>query len=188
MKSSKVLFVDIDDTMVYWSAPYLDWYLRTNFEQGKTVDTRDFKTAFSRDNYLPYNCSTEFLKRDTITPVFEFVKECFKANDITVVFTSACGVEAKDNQVQVITNLFDPETYTYGIHICNSSAEKVEMINKVLTSQRIVGMLLDDKRSTNSAVTCYATDSKDINHLRHMAHILWRVKADDKKTIKNRRN
>ena len=186
MKASKVLFVDVDDTLMYWSAPYLNWFCRKNFESGKSFNTHDVKAIFDRSNYLPYNCSTEFLNRDKITPVYEFVKECLESDDIAVIFTSACGIEAKDNQAKVLMNLFDPEKYQYGIHICDSSSEKIEMINNLLTSQRIIAILLDDKLSTNSAVKCYATDSKDINHLRHMAHFLWKVKADDKKTIKNR--
>ncbi len=188
MKASKVLFVDIDDTLLYWAPNFVEWFFKTKFEKGETFDTHDVATMFERQNYEPFNSSPEFLNRKPITPIYEFVKECLEQEDIAVIFTSACGISAKENQVQCITNLFPVEQYSYGLHICDHSSEKIEMINKLLTSQRITAMLLDDKRVTNSNVPCYATDSKDINHLRHMAHILWKVKADDKKTIKNRRH
>ena len=187
MKAHKVLLVDIDDTLIYWSKHYTEWFYKNNFENGKTFDTHDLKFMFDRTNFEPFNQSEDFLKRDPITPIYNFVKECFEQGDITVIFTSACGTKFKENQKKCITNLFPADKYHYGIHICDHAIEKVEMINKLLTTDRIIAILLDDKRVTNSNVKCYATDSKDINHLRSISNLLWRVKPDERKKAKNYR-
>jgi hypothetical protein len=63
------------------------------------------------------------------------------------------------------------EDFEYKTFVFDTSNEKIEFINNIVTKQNIHAMLLDDKRETCEAVECIATDSKNLEELTNLAHI-----------------
>jgi predicted secreted acid phosphatase len=171
-RKTKVLFVDVDDTLIYWFPHYIQWLFKKNFEQGTDLDTHDIVTMVHPKTYMEFNQSNFFVnKREVIVPIYTFVKSC-ESRGVEIIFVSACGREVAANQHLALSNVFSHiEDFEYKTFVFDTSNEKIEFINNIVTKQNIHAMLLDDKRETCEAVECIATDSKNLEELTNLAHI-----------------
>ena len=169
-RKTKVLFVDVDDTLIYWFPHYVTWLFKKNFEAGKEFDTHAVDKMVLPNMYMEFNKSDDFvLKREVIKPIFNFVKSC-EIRGVEIVFVSACGKEVGANQRQALERVFlNVQDFSYKTYIFDTSKEKVDFINNIMTNQNIYAMLLDDKKETCEAVLCAATDSKDLEVLAFLA-------------------
>jgi len=170
-RKTKVLFVDVDDTLIYWFPHYIQWLFKKHFELGIDLDTHDVLKMVQPEMYMDFNLSIEFVEnRKVITPIFKFVKNChFKG--VEIVFVSSCGRRAERNQKLALQNVFEHSDVSYSLVVFDTSKEKIDYINNIMTKQNIDAMLLDDKRETCEAVECIATDSKNLEELTNLAHI-----------------
>lgn len=165
----KILFVDVDDTLIYWFPHYVTWLFKKNFESGESFDTHAVDKMVLPNMYMEFNKSEDFVtNREVIKPIYNFVRSC-ELRGVEIKFVSACGREAAKYQHLALANLFNGTGTEYETYIFDTSEEKIEFINKMVTNGTVYAMLLDDKRETCEAVTCTATDSKDIGVLVHLA-------------------
>ena len=170
-RKTKVLFVDVDDTLIYWFPHYLQWLFKNKFDSGADFDTHDVLKMVQPDMYMDFNLSLEFVEnRKVIQPIFKFVKNCF-FRGVEIVFVSSCGQQAGFNQRLSLSKVFEKTDVQYKTVIFNTSQEKIDYINNIVTKQDINAMLLDDKRETCESVECIATDSKNIEELVNLANI-----------------
>lgn len=165
----KILFVDVDDTLIYWFPHYITWLFKKNFESGEEFNTHAIDKMVLPNMYMEFNKTEDFIsKREVIKPIYNFVRSC-ETRGVEIKFVSACGREAAKYQHLALANLFRGTDTEYETYIFDTSKEKIEFINKMATNGMVYAMLLDDKRETCEAVTCVATDSKDIGVLVHLA-------------------
>lgn len=170
-RKTKVLFVDVDDTLIYWFPHYIKWLFKNKFESGADLDTHDVLKMVQPEMYMDFNTSIEFVEnRKVITPIFKFVKNCY-FKGVEIVFVSSCGQQAGFNQKLSLNKVFEKTDVHYETVIFNTSQEKIDYINNMMTKQNIDAMLLDDKRETCKAVQCVATDSKNLEELTKLAQI-----------------
>ena len=170
-RKTKVLFVDVDDTLIYWFPHYIQWLFKNKFESGADFDTHNIVKMVEPSMYMDFNTSLDFVEnRKVITPIFKFVKNLY-FKGVEIIFVSSCGQQAGFNQKLSLNKVFEKTDVHYETVIFNTSDEKIDYINNIVTKQNIHAMLLDDKRETCEAVECIATDSKNLEELTNLAHI-----------------
>ena len=137
----KLLIVDVDDTVIYWSPKYVEWLFKNNLHKIDTHEASEwfkYKTWINEFNFQ----SHEFYQRERIEPMCKLVESYM--GKVEVLFFSACGKLAYDRQESLLQRHI---TYIgWKFRTVENSHEKVSEIFELSREYDII--VLDDKIET----------------------------------------
>ncbi len=137
----KLLIVDVDDTVIYWSPKYVEWLFKNYLHR---IDTHNSNEWFKNKDWIAEfnNNSNEFYQRGRIESMCKLVESYI--GKVEVLFFSACGQSAYDRQESMLQRHI---TFIgWKLKVADSSHEKVSEIWKLRNKYDII--VLDDKEET----------------------------------------
>lgn len=139
---SKVIVLDVDDTIIYWSAPFIKWLFENKMN---LIDTHRTETWFTLENVNEYNSTSNFSFRPKIQSVCDILDRFVNRSGADVVFISACGRDRYINQFRAVQICFF--NFPWVLHTVDKSEDKLELLLN-LQKQYDDILFIDDKQNT----------------------------------------
>lgn len=137
MNKPLCLVWDVDDTIIQWTQPFIEWLFHYKINE---IDTHDSVSWFSKKYINGFNSSRYFIERKGIPKHINMLNH-YKNSCKNIILT-ACGKENTENMLKCLTT----KGLFFETHIVDCSTEKYEHILEL--SKHYTVVVLDDKRST----------------------------------------
>ena len=135
----KVLCLDVDDTVLYWTPHYIKWLFEKRFEY---INTHKPDTWFNQTYVKEFNSSPEFSFRKRIKDICDILDTNIPNSDIDVIFISTCGKDHYLNQFRAlqVANFKFP----WILHTVDQSEDKIQLLLNI-KNQYDTLLFVDDK-------------------------------------------
>lgn len=141
----KVLVLDVDDTILYWSPNFIKWLFQEKLHEINTHEPMSWYTKSYIDEYNSNGIGSDFSDRGRINEICDLLNDIIPNSGVDVVFISACGVKNYIHQSKALNNCrFD---FPYVLRTVDSSNEKIDILLILKTNYDRV-LFVDDKLLT----------------------------------------